>query len=321
MAIDGGRSAILVVVGPTAVGKSEFALLACERFGGEVVSVDSMQVYRGLDAATSKPSAADRRRAPHHGLDLVDPGDDFSMGDFVRAAEKAIAEIGARRRLPVLVGGTGLYLRALLRGMADAPRRAPALRERLRARAALRGAPWLHRMLTRLDPETASRLPRRDRQRLVRALEVRFLMGRPLSALIRERPFGESRYDAVLIGLTMERDHLHARIDARVGAFFRAGLVEETRRHLAAGRDPGANAFRALGYKEVLAHLRGECTLEEAVALTCRNTRRYAKRQGTWFRAEPGVTWFTIDPDRPDPYAEAMRHATRALAGPETAAC
>ncbi|HYV85626.1 MAG TPA: tRNA (adenosine(37)-N6)-dimethylallyltransferase MiaA [Patescibacteria group bacterium] len=321
MAIDGGRPAILVVVGPTAVGKSEFALLACERFGGEVVSVDSMQVYRGLDAATSKPSAADRRRAPHHGLDLVDPGDDFSMGDFVRAAEKAIAEIGARRRLPVLVGGTGLYLRALLRGMADAPRRAPALRERLRARAALRGTPWLHRMLTRLDPETASRLPRRDRQRLVRALEVRFLMGRPLSTLIRERPFGESRYDAVRIGLTMERSRLHARIDARVGAFFRAGLVEEVRRHLAAGRDPGANAFRALGYKEVLAHLRGECTLEEAVALTCRNTRRYAKRQGTWFRAEPGVTWFTIDPDRPDPYAEAMRHAARALAGPESAAC
>jgi tRNA dimethylallyltransferase len=303
------------------VGKSEFALLACERLGGEVVSVDSMQVYRGLNAATSKPSAADRRRVPHHGIDLVDPDDDFSMGDFVRAAERAIETIGARRRLPVLVGGTGLYLRALLRGMAEAPRRDLALRERLRARAAVHGVPWLHRMLSRLDPETAARLPQRDRQRLVRALEVRFLMGRPLSALIRERPFGGSRYEAILIGITMERARLHARIDARVDAFFRAGLVEEVRGLLATGRKPVANAFKALGYKEVLAHLRGELALEEAVALTKRNTRRYAKRQGTWFRAEPGVTWFTIDPDRPDPYGEALRHAARALAGPEIAAC
>jgi tRNA dimethylallyltransferase len=312
---------MLVVVGPTAVGKSEFALLACERFCGEVVSVDSMQVYRGLDAATSKPGAADRLRAPHHGIDLVDPGEDFSMGDFVRAAEKAIADIGARRRLPVLVGGTGLYLRALLRGMAEAPRRAPALRERLRARAAERGVPWLHRMLARLDPETAARLPQRDAQRLVRALEVRFLAGRPLSALLRERPFGGERYDAVRIGLTMDRRRLHARIDARVDAFFANGLVDEVKRHLASGRSPEANAFKALGYREVLAYLRGDGPLEEAVALTKRNTRRYAKRQGTWFRAEPDVTWFTIDPDRPDPYGEALRHAAGALAIPETAAC
>jgi tRNA dimethylallyltransferase len=318
---DGPRPPILVVVGPTAVGKSEFALLACERFGGEVVSVDSMQVYRGLDAATSKPGPADRRRAPHHGIDLVEPGEDFSMGDFVRAAESAMAAIAARRRLPVLVGGTGLYLRALLRGMAEAPRRAPALRERLRARAALRGAPWLHRMLARLDPETAARVPQRDRQRLVRALEVRFLAGRPLSALLKERPFEGGRHDAVLIGLTMERRRLHERIDARVEAFFAAGLVEEVKRHLAAGRPPEANAFKALGYREVIAHLGGDCTLEEAVALTKRNTRRYAKRQGTWFRAEPGVTWFTIDPGRPDPYGEALRHAAGALGVPETAAC
>ena len=321
MTTDGPRPAILAIVGPTAVGKSELALLACERFGGELVSVDSMQVYRGFDAATSKPGPAERRRAPHHGIDLVDPGDDFSMGDFVRASERTISEIASRRRLPVLVGGTGLYLRALLRGMAEAPRRVPALRQRLRARAASRGVPWLHRMLARLDPETAARLPQRDQQRLVRALEVRFLEGRPLSAILRERPFGGARYDAVLVGLTMERRRLHARIDARVDAFFAAGLVEEVRRHLAAGRPRDANAFKALGYKEVLAHLRGEGTLEEAVALTKRNTRRYAKRQGTWFRAEPGVTWFTIDPDRPDPYGDALRHAATALGIPETAAC
>src|SRR5262245_29180779 len=254
-----------------------------------------MQVYRGLDAATSKPSPADRMRAPHHGIDLVDPGDDFSMGDFVRAAGTAIAAIGARCRLPVLVGGTGLYLRALLRGMAEAPRRAPALRERLRARAEKHGVPWLHRMLRRLDPETAGRLPPGDRQRLVRALEVRLVAGRPMSSLLRESPFGTGPYEPVTIGLTMERRRLYRRIDERVDACFRAGLVDEVRRLLAAGCPPAANAFKALGYKEALAHLRGECTLAEAVALTRRNTRRYAKRQGTWFRAEPGVTWFEID--------------------------
>jgi tRNA dimethylallyltransferase len=317
----GARPTILVVVGPTAVGKSAFALLACERFGGELVSVDSMQVYRGLDAATSKPGPAERRRAPHHGIDLVDPGEDFSMGDFVRAAERSIAGIGARGRLPVLVGGTGLYLRALLRGMADAPPRSPALRARLRARADERGVPWLHRLLRRLDPESAARLPARDRQRLVRALEVRLLTGRRWSAILHERPFGGGRYDAVIVGLTMERPRLYERIDARVDAFFRAGLVEEVRRLLGSGSPTDANAFKALGYKEVVAHLRGACTLDEAIALTRRNTRRYAKRQMTWFRAEPGITWFTIDPGAPDPFDAALQHAARALAGPETAAC
>lgn len=308
-----GRTVLLVVVGPTAVGKSEFALEACERFGGEVVSVDSMQVYRGLDAATSKPGPAERARAPHHGVDLVDPGDDFSMGDFVRFAEGAIAGIAGRGRLPVLVGGTGLYLRGLLRGVAEAPRRVPRLRERLRAVGELRGAPFLHRMLRRLDPEGALRLPPSDRQRIVRALEVRLAGGRPLAAMVREQPFGTERYDAVKIGLDMDRARLHRRIDARVDRFFAAGLVGEVRGLLAAGRPAVANAFKALGYRETAAHLRGERTLEDAVALTRRNTRRYAKRQLTWFRAEPGVTWFTIEADARGRYGAALEHAGRQL--------
>jgi tRNA dimethylallyltransferase len=314
------RPAILVVVGPTAVGKSEFALLACARFGGEIVSVDSMQVYRGLDAATSKPGPGERARVPHHGLDIADPGEDFSMGDFVRTARKAIQEIRARGRLPVLVGGTGLYLRALLRGMADAPGRAPGLRERLNALALKRGVPRLHRMLRRLDPETAARLPENDRQRIVRALEVRCTARRPLSALLRDAPFGAGPYDPVIIGLDMDRARLYARIEARVDGFFRAGLVEEVRGLLAAGRPAAANAFKALGYKQVVGFLRGECDLDEAIALTKRQTRRYAKRQWTWFRKEPGVSWFTLDPDGPNPFDAPLQHAARELAA-RGAAC
>jgi tRNA dimethylallyltransferase len=305
---------VLAVVGPTAVGKSAFALDACERFDGELVSVDSMQVYRGLEAATSKPRAEERARVPHHGLDLADPGRDFSMGDFVRAAERAIDGIRSRGRLPVLVGGTGLYLRGLLRGVAETPRRSPRLRARLTAIAERRGVPWLHRMLRRVDAASAARLPPRDRQRIARALEVYFTARRPLSALIAASPFGEDRYDPIKIGLAMRREDLHRRIDDRVDGFFAAGLVEEVRRLLAAGCPPAANAFKALGYREVIAHLRGETTLEEAKALTRRNTRRYAKRQWTWFRKEPGVVWFEVDPEAPDSFAQATEHAGRELA-------
>jgi tRNA dimethylallyltransferase len=314
VAAPAGRTVLLVVVGPTAVGKSAFALEACERFGGEVVSVDSMQVYRGLDAATSKPGPADRARVPHHGLDLVDPGDDFSLGDFVRVAEGAIAGIAGRGRLPVLVGGTGLYLRGLLRGVAEAPRRVPRLRERLRALADRRGVPFLHRLLRRLDPEGASRLPPLDRQRIVRALEVRLATGRTLAEMLRQRPFGAERYDAIKVGLAMDRERLYRRIDERVDRFFAAGLVDEVRALLAAGRPAAANAFKALGYREVAAHVRGERTLEEAIALTRRNTRRYAKRQMTWFRAEAGVTWFVVDTDAPGPFGAPLAHVQGALA-------
>ena len=308
-----GRLTILVVVGPTAVGKSEFALRAAERFGGEIVSVDSMQVYRGLDAGTSKPTPAERARVPHHGLDLAEPGEDFSMGAFVRRAQESIAAIGARRRLPILVGGTGLYLRALLRGRAAAPRRRPALRARLLARAARRGGGWLHRLLRRVDAEAAGRIPENDRQRLVRALEVRFATGRRLSDLLRAQPFGAERYDAVKIGLTMDRERLGRRIDARVDRFFAAGLAEEVRALREAGRPEAANAFKALGYREAAAHLRGEITLDEAVRLTRRNTRRYAKRQGTWFRREPGIVWFDVGAAEGDRFAAPLGYAAAEL--------
>lgn len=307
------RDTLLIVVGPTAVGKSDFALLACERFGGEVVSVDSMQVYRGLDRGTSKPPPGVRRRVPHHGIDLADPGEDFSLGQFERSAAGAIAAIRARGRLPVLVGGTGLYLRGLLKGVVDAPRRDEALRARLRALQDRHGPGHLHRLLRRVDPPAARGLGPADAQRIVRALEVRFAGGERLSDLIRASPFGPDRYPAVKIGLSMERGTLYRLIDERVLQFYSSGLVEEVRGLLAAGVPESSNAFKALGYREAVEHLRGAIDRERAIALTQQNTRRYAKRQWTWFRKEEGVAWFEVDPSRADRFEGPMAHAACAL--------
>lgn len=307
------RPLVLAVLGPTAVGKSELALQLCERFGGELLSVDSMQVYRGLDAGTSKPDSSERRRAVHHGIDLATPGEDFSLGDFVRYAEQAIASIRERRRLPVLVGGTGLYLRGLLRGIVDAPRRNEAIRTRLAETARRHDETYLHRILRRVDPEAARRLGARDRQRVVRALEVFFTTHRGLSEWIRESPFGADRYDVIKIGLNMDRDALYRRIDARVDRFFAAGLMEEVRGLLAGGCPPDANALKALGYRECGACLAGEQSMEDAIEMTRRNTRRYAKRQLTWFRAEQDVSWFLLNPDDEDRFRAPLEHAERQL--------
>jgi len=307
------RPLSLAVLGPTAVGKSEFALRVCERFGGELLSVDSMQVYRGLDAGTSKPDREERQRAVHHGIDLALPGEDFSLGDFVRYAERTIASIRERGRLPVLVGGTGLYLRGLLRGIVDAPRRDEAIRARLSETARRHDETYLHRILQRVDPEAARRLGVRDRQRVVRALEVFFTTRRGLSEWIRESPFGADRYNAVKIGLNMDREALYRRIDDRVDRFFAAGLIEELRGLLADGCPPAANALKALGYRECRAYLAGEQSMENAIAMTRRNTRRYAKRQLTWFRAEQDVSWFLLNPDDEDRFRAPLEHAERQL--------
>jgi tRNA dimethylallyltransferase len=309
-----------VVLGPTAVGKSDCALLACERFGGEILSVDSMQIYRGLDRGTGKPGPEIRRRVRHHGIDLADPGQDFSLGDYVRAAGRSIEEIRGRGRLPVVVGGTGLYLRGLLKGIVEAPRRDETMRARLRSIAGRRGAGHLHRLLARVDPASAGRLQPADRQKVARALEVRFTQKQRLSDMIRQSPFGPDRYRSLKIGLTMRREALYRLIDERVGRFFEDGLIEELRALLAAGCPESSNAFKAIGYREALRHLRREIGLAEAIDLTRRNTRRYAKRQWTWFRREEGVTWFDIDPAREDRFDEPLAHFALGL-GRASAAC
>ncbi len=284
-------SRVLSIVGPTATGKSALALRLAERQGGEIVNADALQVYRGFDIGTAKPSPDERRRVPHHLLDILDPHESFSAGEFARRAHRVIDEIQLRRRLPIVVGGSGLYLRALVDGISPIPPVDPRWREQLQRRLASEGVDTLRAELRRLDPATAQRLAPADTQRLLRALEVAHGTGRALSAWIEEKPSGKG-LDAEWIGLTLPRGLLYDRIADRVERMLAAGWVEEVRRLLAAGLTPSLPAFQAIGYRELSAHVAAETTLEEATRRIVRATRRYAKRQMTWFRRQPGVEWF-----------------------------
>ena len=265
-----------------------------ERLGGEVVGCDALQVYRGLDAATAKPSRAERQRVPHWLVDVADPRCDYSVADYVRDADAAIAAIVARGRVPVVAGGTGLYLRGLLKGIVAAPPRDDAIRRRLRAMLARFGAPRLHRLLEKLDAASAARLPPQDEQRIVRALELALTCGETWSAKLARsgtwsRP--EERYRALKFGLELERDVLAERLAARVDRFFDADLPGEVERLLASGVPESANAFKGIGYREMLrAKAEGSDPYgaREAIVVA---TRQYAKRQRTWFRSEPGLVW------------------------------
>jgi tRNA dimethylallyltransferase len=276
----------LFLVGPTAVGKSAVALELAARLDAEIVSADSMQVYRGMDIGTAKPTAAERRRVPHHLLDVADPRETFDVKQFVMLAQAAIADIQARHKTPLVVGGTGMYVRALRQGLFEGPGRDPALRARLEVLPAAE----LFAELQRLDPATAARIDRHNPRRLVRALEVFHATGRSIAELQREwttAPVG------TIIGLARDRDDLNARIERRIAEQIRAGWVDEVR-CLVAG---GVTAFTATGYRELAAHLRGELSLPAAVALIGTRTRQLAKRQMTWFRREPGIRWFAVPRD------------------------
>lgn len=296
IAAAGASASIVVLLGPTASGKSDLAEELARSHDGEVVGVDSMQVYRGLEAGTYKPSEAARRRVPHHLVDIADPRQDFNLGDFVRAADAAIADILARGRLPILAGGTGMYLRGLLKGIDPAPRRDPALRVALEAVAERRGTAHLHRILAANDPDAAARLAPADRMRLVRALERTLGSGLPAAASSWARP---DRLPAIKVGLLPEAQLLRARIDARVEAMFAAGIVAETQALLAAGVPADGSALKALGYREAVALLRGEVDLPGAIAAAKRHTRQFARRQMTWFRREPDVRWFPVEAGDP----------------------
>ena len=287
------RSRVVVIVGPTASGKSEIALALARRFDGWILSVDSMAVYRGLDIGTSKPAETVRREIPHRGLDLADPDQDFSLGDFLRKADEALAEMRAARALPILVGGTGLYLRGVLKGISDLPRRDPQLRDRLRELEHTQGTAALHRLLLEKDPASARRISPSDRQRLVRALELAAQGVVDVVGKAREEWLGPDRFPTVKVGLLRERDEVTRRITRRVDRFLEEGLLEETRGLLQRYGGAG-NAFKALGYRELSSHLRGECDLPTAREAMIRNTLRYAKRQMTWFRKESEVRWFPL---------------------------
>ena len=287
-----GTPPLLAVLGPTASGKSHLAVRLAQRFGGEIINCDSLQMVRYFDIGSAKPTLEERQGVPHHLWDVLNPDEEFSAGEYSRRAREILAVLTARRKLPIVVGGTGFYLRALLDGLFAGPQRNPELRERLQSRAAQKGSAYLHRLLRRRDPASAAVIHPNDTPKIIRALEVCFQVGRPLSEL-----FGEGRqalqgYAVIKVGLNPPRAELHQRIDERTRLMFQRGLVEEVREILARGYPKSAAPFQSFGYREALAYIDGRIDLEEAIRLAQTGTRQYAKRQMTWFRKETGVHWF-----------------------------
>jgi tRNA dimethylallyltransferase len=279
---------VLAIVGPTGTGKTDLACAVARRSGAEVISADSMQVYRGMDVGTAKPCAALRAEVPHHALDLVRPDEPMSAGIWLAHARRAAETLAARGCPVILCGGTGLYARAFARGLVAGIESDPALRAELEAR----DTEDLRAELARVDPASAARIRARDRVRLVRALEAHRRAGRPLSEQHAEHGFRDEPFDVRWLALDLERDALEARLRARTEQMFRDGLVDEVRALHAAGFGPALRPLRSIGYREVGALLRGELTLDAAREGVLLATRRFAKRQRTWFRAEPGVVWF-----------------------------
>ena len=286
----GGLKPLVAVAGPTGTGKSELALRLAGEFGGEVVNCDSLQIYRFFDIGTAKLPVTERRGIPHHLIDILDPDQVFTAGEYARMGRLALADICGRGRLPVIAGGTGFYLRALLEGLFRGPSRDPALRERLAARER-RKPTSLHRLLARFDPEAAARIHANDVPKVTRALEVCLLTRRPVTDLFREGRDTLRGYRALKIGLAPDRDELRCRLDERCRRMFESGLVEEVRRILDLGFPAEAKPFESHGYRQVVQMLRGELNAKEALFYAQRNTRQYAKRQMTWFRKEPGIVW------------------------------
>ena len=300
---------LLVLAGPTASGKSHLALRLAEAFTGEIVSCDSVAVYREMDLGTAKPSLADRAHVPHHLLDIAFPNEPFTAGDYSRLAREAIAGITARRHLPIVTGGTGLYLRALLDGLFPAPPIDPALRTRLRTRAEARGPASLHRLLTRFDPAAATRIHPNDTPKLVRALELTLTARRPLTEQWKQPRDPLTGYTILRLGLAPDRASLYPRINQRAQAMFDRGLVSETSA-LVDRYSWECRPLTSLGYAQAVSVLRGEISEAQAIARTAQGHRNFAKRQTTWFRREPAIHWlpgFGEDPATLDSAGQLIR--------------
>jgi tRNA dimethylallyltransferase len=303
---------LVVLLGPTASGKTALSLAIAKRFNGEVVSCDSVAVYRDFEIGTAKPTAEERARVPHHCIDIVSPERDYSAGDYQRDGRAAIAGISARERLPIVTGGTGLYLRALLEGLFDGPQRSEEVRKRLRGSAARHGAGWLARILGRLDPAAAGRIHANDTPKLVRAIEVSLEARRPITEVWTAGTAPLTGYRILRIGLAPERAELYRRIDTRAAAMFERGLVAETER-LMAQYGGGRRIFDALGYRQARQLLAGELSEAQAIEAAQRGHRNYAKRQVTWFRREPGVRWLAGFGDDPKIQQAALEAVAAAL--------
>lgn len=290
-----GLPLLVVITGPTAAGKTEVGINVALACGGEIVSADSMMVYRGMDIGTAKPSVSEMLGVPHHLIDVVDPDEEFSVARYQQLAEERIAGILERNRLPLLVGGTGLYIRSVVEDYRFPVRADQQLRSRLQETAELYGSARLHRHLAVVDPVTAQRLHPNDHRRIIRALEVYYQTGIPFSRHSGHRDGGTVKYRPLMFGLNMERARLYQRIEERVDAMVRAGLVEEVQALLEKGYGPELVAMKGLGYKEIADCLRGTSTLEETIHILKRNTRRFAKRQLTWFRGDKRIRWLDVN--------------------------
>ncbi len=297
------RQVVLVLLGPTGIGKTAISRHIAQRVPVEIISADSRQIYKYMDIGTDKPSEEFRREVPHHFVDMLPPDVPFSAGEFAQQARKVVREIQERNRLPFVVGGSGLYIRALLEGFFGQDIKDEAVRQHLYRRVEREGAEALYAELQQVDPESAAHIHPRNVKRLVRALEVFHISGKPLSYWHRQQR-DPAPFPYIKIGLSMARPALYERINQRVEAMFDAGLIEETRRLLEMGFSPELNALNTVGYKETIQFLQNELDLYTCVELVKRNTRRYAKRQFTWFRAEKHVHWLDLPPDY-DPAAIA----------------
>jgi tRNA dimethylallyltransferase len=294
-----GRQQLVVILGPTAVGKSRVAVEVAKHLQNEIVTADSRQVYRRMDVGTDKPPAAARQGITHHLIDLIDPDEPFNAGLFRRHASAAIAGLYQRRTLPLVVGGTGLYVRILLQGICDAPPSDPKVRAQLLEEAREHGYDSLYTRLVHVDPVTAAKLHPHDVAKIIRALEVHHLSGLSMSSFQGRHAFSERPFSPLVIGLNREREHLYRRIEERIDWQLANGLVEETEELLKRGFRRDSPAMKGLGYRQVAAYLAGECEQQEMVRQFKRDTRRFAKRQMTWFRREADVTWLTIKESEP----------------------
>ncbi len=298
---------VFFLIGCTASGKSAVGLELARRLGGQIVVVDSMKIYRRMDIGTAKPSAAARAETPHHCIDLLEPSEGFSVAQYVTCADEAIEAIAAAGAVPLAVGGTSLYIKALSEGLFAGPAADPQVRASLKARAAAEGLAKLHAELTRVDPQAAANIHPNDQRRIVRALEVYQTAGQPISALQRQWDTGRRRYDCTFIGLTRDKADQSRRINSRVKRMIDAGLVDEVAALLAEPAGLSDQAAAAVGYAEIIDHLGGQAPLEEAVERIKINTRRLAKKQRTWHRRFADVHWFPVaDDDTPAGLADRI---------------
>lgn len=298
---------VVILLGPTGSGKTALSLALAERFDGEIVSCDSVAVYRGMELGTAKPTREERERVPHHLIDVAEPNEPFTAGDYSRRARAALGEITGRGKLPIVTGGTGLYLRALTEGLFAGPARREELRARLRRSAERRGSGWLLRMLRRMDEATAARIHANDTAKLIRAIEVCLAARKPMSEVMARDPLKGFRL--LRIGLNPPRAELYARLNRRCAEMFAAGLVEETRGLLA--KYGPVKALDSLGYRQALGVIDGSLSEQDAIKAAQQGHRNYAKRQMTWFWREPEVRWMEGFGDE----AEAMRAAGQLLEG------